>query len=48
MKNIIKKFQLITFIIKNVLTSDTNYITLLNYIIIYFNLHNNNDVKRIF
>ena len=48
MKNIIKKFQLITFIIKNVLTSDTNYITLLNYIIMYFNLHNDNDVKRIF
>ena len=48
MKNIIKKFQLITFIIKNVLTSDTNYITLLNYIVIYFNLHNDSDVKRIF
>ena len=48
MKNIIKKFQLITFIIKNVLTSDTNYITLLDYIIIHFNLHNNDDVKRIF
>ena len=48
MKNKIKKFQLITFIIKNVLTSDTNYITLRNYIIVYFNLHNDNDVKRIF